>query len=417
MVVVGIVTVHRPGAAADDPRPAARGRRPARLAATSCRWCATAVAGGVAARDLAGAAVRRTRCSASRASSRSSSRCWWRVPLLLVALQVVTARDGRRFVVGARGCGRHLVRDPVPEHLGAAAARPRWSTPTRACCRPTCTRSSSRVNTIDRSGAISFADPRFALLMVFLVLSSAIVAYSAWVWRASLAEGGADEAADGAPGDGPRDRRGRRPSRQPVAAGRPDGRPAPVPGGRAGGRPRRRRHLGARSAAAAPGRREPPDDEAVVVVDLGRHARPAELLGPLRAGLGHRAGELRVRAAAARRRRRRPSASAAAPAAPRGRAARRPCSRGCRRRRSARRRPSPRAARSRTTRGPWPARRRRRRSGTAGAFSSSVTRPRNSTPPQPPRGDVPARLALLGAAADEQQPAVARRSCAGSGRP
>ena len=53
------------------------------------------------------------------------------------------------------------------------------------------------MNTIDRSGAISFADARFAVLMLFLVVASAVVAYSAWVWRASLGSGPADDAADG----------------------------------------------------------------------------------------------------------------------------------------------------------------------------------------------------------------------------
>ena len=44
------------------------------------------------------------------------------------------------------------------------------------------------MNTLDRSGAIAFADPRFAILMVFLVIACAMVAYSTWVWRMALAE-------------------------------------------------------------------------------------------------------------------------------------------------------------------------------------------------------------------------------------
>ena len=44
------------------------------------------------------------------------------------------------------------------------------------------------VNTLDRSGAISFADPRFAILMVFLAIACAVVAYSTWVWRMALAD-------------------------------------------------------------------------------------------------------------------------------------------------------------------------------------------------------------------------------------
>ena len=51
------------------------------------------------------------------------------------------------------------------------------------------------VNTVDRSGAISFADPRFALLLVFLVIACAVVAYSAWIWRQALGDGPGDDAA------------------------------------------------------------------------------------------------------------------------------------------------------------------------------------------------------------------------------
>ena len=51
------------------------------------------------------------------------------------------------------------------------------------------------VNTLDRSGAISFADARFVLLVVFLAIAAAVVAYSTWVWRIAAVEG--DEAATG----------------------------------------------------------------------------------------------------------------------------------------------------------------------------------------------------------------------------
>ena len=43
------------------------------------------------------------------------------------------------------------------------------------------------VDTIDRGKSISFADPKFAILMVFLVVASGVVAYSAWAWRQALA--------------------------------------------------------------------------------------------------------------------------------------------------------------------------------------------------------------------------------------
>jgi hypothetical protein len=48
------------------------------------------------------------------------------------------------------------------------------------------------VNTVDRGTAISFADPRFAVLMVFLLVACGVVAYSAWAWRQAL--GGHDDA-------------------------------------------------------------------------------------------------------------------------------------------------------------------------------------------------------------------------------
>jgi hypothetical protein len=51
------------------------------------------------------------------------------------------------------------------------------------------------VNTVDRSGAISFADPRFALLVAFLAIACAVVAYSTWIWRQALADAPTDEGA------------------------------------------------------------------------------------------------------------------------------------------------------------------------------------------------------------------------------
>ena len=118
------------------------------------------------------------------------------VPLGLVALQVATARDARRFVVGlVAGAGiwflilyPNIAALPLPSTLVNAyqGLLPTYLYPFQFS-----------VNTIDRSGAISFADARFAVLMLFLVVASAVVAYSAWVWRASLGAGPADDAADG----------------------------------------------------------------------------------------------------------------------------------------------------------------------------------------------------------------------------
>ena len=111
--------------------------------ATCCRSPLTAVVGGVAARAHPAPARRPSRCSRSTASCPSSSRSLVAIPLALVAIQVLTARDAHRFVLGFVAAAAALVRVPVPQHRGAAAARRRSSTRTRGCCRPTCTRSSS----------------------------------------------------------------------------------------------------------------------------------------------------------------------------------------------------------------------------------------------------------------------------------
>ena len=225
------------------------------------------------------------------------------------------------------------------------------------------------VNTTTASAATSFATGRSSCSSLALVVACAVVGY--------------------APGRGARRwPRVPRPSRIPGRPGspaRPDAQPgrssigmgAPWASGsrsavrppvtRHEERPRRRRHLGREVRRQRPGRGEAADHEPVVVVDLRGHPRPAELLGaPLarprtsaaasaRSSSSRRIQRLGEGLGVARRR-----------AAPRGHAARRPCSRGCRWRRSARPRPSPRAARSRTTRGRSPASSRRRRSGTAG---------------------------------------------------
>jgi hypothetical protein len=139
------------------------------------------------------------------------------VPLLLVALQVVTARDSRRFVAGlvaAVGIWFVILYPNI-----AALPLPATLVNAYQGLLPTYLYAFQfSVNTIERSGAISFSDPRFALLMVFLVLSSVIVAYSAWVWRASLGEGGAHEAADGVAGGSGGGGRPGGPSGEPGAA-------------------------------------------------------------------------------------------------------------------------------------------------------------------------------------------------------
>jgi len=116
------------------------------------------------------------------------------IPLGLVALQVVTARDGRRFVAGliAAAAVWFVILYPNISALPLPAAMvnayqgllPTYLYPFQFS-----------VNTVDRSGAISFADPRFALLVAFLSIACGVVAYSAWIWRQSLGDGPAHDAA------------------------------------------------------------------------------------------------------------------------------------------------------------------------------------------------------------------------------
>jgi hypothetical protein len=121
------------------------------------------------------------------------------VPLLLVALQIVTARDGRRFVAGLVSAAAIWFVVLYPN----ISALPLPSTVVNAYqgLLPTYLYAFQfSVNTIDRSGAISFSDPRFLVLMAFLVISSAVVAYSAWVWRSAAADESGAGASSGASG-------------------------------------------------------------------------------------------------------------------------------------------------------------------------------------------------------------------------
>ncbi len=109
------------------------------------------------------------------------------IPLALVAIQIVTARDARRFAAGFVIAAAawfvilypNIAALPMPAALVNAY---QGILPTYLYA------FQFSVNTLDRSGAISFADPRFAILMVFLVIACAMVAYSTWVWRMALAE-------------------------------------------------------------------------------------------------------------------------------------------------------------------------------------------------------------------------------------
>jgi hypothetical protein len=122
------------------------------------------------------------------------------LPLLLVASQVVTARDARRFVVGLVSAAAiyfvvlypNISALPLPSALVNAY---QGLVPTYLYA------FQFSVNTVER-GAVSFADARFLVLAAFLVVAAAVVAYSTWAWRASLAADGAD-ASPGGPAGAP----------------------------------------------------------------------------------------------------------------------------------------------------------------------------------------------------------------------
>ena len=156
-----------------------------------------------------------------------------------------------------------------------------------------------------------------------------------------------------------------------------------------------------------PRRGQAADREPVVLLDLGGHARPAELgraQDPGRRHLGRGVGlvqepgdRARDRLGLARRDEQRlavapDDALVAVDVATR---------------RSAPRRPSPRAARSRTTRGRSPGTRTRRAVRNSCAFSSSRDPPQELHAVEPAGRDVAAGLALLRPAPDEEQAALA----------
>ncbi|HEX5826749.1 MAG TPA: phospholipid carrier-dependent glycosyltransferase [Candidatus Limnocylindrales bacterium] len=121
------------------------------------------------------------------------------LPLLLVASQVITARDSRRFVLVAVGVVAawfvflypNISALPLPSNLVNAyqLLLPTYPYPFQF-----------GVNTVERGGAVTFADPRFALLMLFLVAACVVVAYSARTWRLAAAEDAARAGARGAGG-------------------------------------------------------------------------------------------------------------------------------------------------------------------------------------------------------------------------
>jgi hypothetical protein len=114
------------------------------------------------------------------------------IPLLLVALPIVTARDSRRFVIGTMAAiaGWFVVLYPnisalpLPSTVVNAyqGLLPTYLYPFQFA-----------VSTVDRSGTISLADPRLPILGLSVLIAVLVVAYAAWVWRIALAERAADD--------------------------------------------------------------------------------------------------------------------------------------------------------------------------------------------------------------------------------
>ncbi|MFN8628936.1 MAG: phospholipid carrier-dependent glycosyltransferase [Chloroflexota bacterium] len=109
------------------------------------------------------------------------------VPMGLIASFIVTARDAHRFVAGFIAAVAmnfvvlypNISGLPLPETLYQFY---QGVLPTYVYM------FQFGVNTVDRSGAISFSDPKFFVLGAFIVLASIAVAYSAWTWRQALAD-------------------------------------------------------------------------------------------------------------------------------------------------------------------------------------------------------------------------------------
>ncbi len=120
------------------------------------------------------------------------------IPLGLVAIQVATARDARRFVSGLVATA--VIWFAVLYPNIAALPLPAVVVNAYQGLLPTYLYAFQfSVNTVDRSGGITFADPKFMILVAVLLVAAGVVAYSAWAWRQALAEPvdeGPDEGAD-----------------------------------------------------------------------------------------------------------------------------------------------------------------------------------------------------------------------------
>ena len=188
------------------------------------------------------------------------------VPLVYLAAQVLAARDARRYVVGliAAVVGWFVVFYPN------IAALPLPSTVVNAYqgLLPTYLYAFQfPISQVERSVNTPLFSPTLAVLTIGIGVTCVVVAYSASVWRLALAESNAADRAASSSDD--------------ADDPRPDGR-------------RRLRDLGPEAFRERAGGRQPADHEAVIVLDLGRDARPAELLRAGLAGGAHLLAQARV---------------------------------------------------------------------------------------------------------------------------
>jgi hypothetical protein len=119
------------------------------------------------------------------------------IPLGYLALQVFAARDARRFVVGlcVAVVGWFVILYPNISALplpAAVVAAYQGILPTYLYA------FQFPVSTVTRSGNTPIFTPMLAILVVALVVTCLVVAYSAWVWRLSLAETAAERRSDDA---------------------------------------------------------------------------------------------------------------------------------------------------------------------------------------------------------------------------
>jgi hypothetical protein len=119
------------------------------------------------------------------------------IPLGYLALQVFASRDARRFVVGlcVAVVGWFAILYPNISALplpAAVVAAYQGILPTYLYA------FQFPVSTVTRGGNTPIFTPMLAILVVALVVTCLVVAYSAWVWRLSLAEAAA---AEGRPDD------------------------------------------------------------------------------------------------------------------------------------------------------------------------------------------------------------------------